>query len=56
MESFTTVLPAWKHKRPKIKSVLRKKTEVHESGSQTSDYSTKLQQSKHFGAGTETEI
>ena len=34
----------WKHKRPLIATVnLRKKTELEESGSLTSDYTTKLQ-------------
>ena len=34
----------WKHKRPQIaKTILRKKTELEESGSLTSDYTTNLQ-------------
>ena len=46
----------WKHKRPQIaKAILRKKTELEESGSQTSDYTTKLQLSRQYGTGTKTE-
>ena len=34
----------WKHKGPQIaKTILRKKMELEESGSLTSDYTTKLQ-------------
>ena len=34
----------WKHKRPRIaKEILRKKMELEESASWTSDYTTKLQ-------------
>ena len=38
------------------KAILRKKTELEESGSLTSHYTTKLQQSKQYGTGTKTEI
>ena len=33
----------WKHKRPKLPSNFERKTELEESGSLTSDYTTKLQ-------------
>ena len=47
----------WKHKRPqRAKAILRKKMEWEESDSLTSDYITKLQQSRHYGTGTKTEI
>ena len=48
MAFFTEVEPkvsqfVWKHKRPRItKTILIRKTELEESGSQTSDYTTKL--------------
>ena len=32
----------WKHRRPQLAKVLLGKTELEESGSQTSDYTTKL--------------
>ena len=34
----------------------KKKTDLEESGSLTSDYAIKLQSSGHYGTGTETEI
>ena len=48
----------WKHRRPQItKAILRKgKTELEESGSLTSDYTTKLQSSKEYRTGTKREI
>ena len=33
-----------------------RKTELEESGAQTSDYTTKLQSSKQYGTGTNREI
>jgi len=36
--------------------VLRKKNEAEESTFLTSDYTTKLQSSKQYGTGTNTEI
>ena len=47
----------WKNKRPRIaKAILRKKSELEESDSLISDYTTKLQSSKLHGIGTKTEI
>ena len=44
----------WKHKRPRIsKAILRKKkTELEESGSKTSDYTRKLKSQRQYGIGT----
>ena len=38
------------------KEILRKKNKVEESGSLTSDYTTKLQSSKKHGTDTKIEI
>ena len=47
----------WKHKRlQRAKGVLRKKNGAEESTFLTSDYTTKLQSSRQYGTGTETEI
>ena len=47
----------WRHKRPKInKAILKKKTELEQTGFLTSDYTTKLQSSKQYGTDTKTEI
>ena len=48
----------WRHKRPRIvKAILRKKkTELEESDSLTSGYTTKLQYSRQYGTATKTEI
>ena len=43
----------WKHKRPRIaKDILKKKMELEETGSWSSDYTTKQQSSKPYGTGT----
>ena len=48
---------AWKYIKPRIaKAVLRKKMDLEESTSLTSDYTTKLQSSRQYGSGTKTEI
>ena len=44
------------HKRPQITKAILKKNRTEESGSQTSDSTTKLQSSKQYGTGTKTEI
>ena len=41
---------------PNNQSNLEKKNGAEESDSLTSDYTTKLQSSKQYGTGTETEI
>ena len=47
----------WRQKRAQIaKGILRQKTELEESGSLTSDYTTKLQSSKQYDTGTKIEI
>ena len=48
----------WKCRRPRIAKVIliKKKMELEESGSRTSDYTTKQQSSKLYGTGTKTEI
>ena len=40
------------HKTPNSQSTQERKTELEESGSLTSDYTTKLQSSKHYNYGT----
>ena len=43
----------WKHKRPRrAKTILRKKTTQVKLGCLTSDYNTKVQQSRQYGTGT----
>ena len=52
-----TVKCVCKHKRPRIaKDILKKKNKLKELGSLTSDYTTKLQTSKPYGTGTQTDI
>ena len=42
--------------RPQRAKAILRKTEVEESDSLTSDYTTKLQSSRQYGTGTKTEI
>ena len=42
--------------RPRLAKTILRKMELEESGSLTSDYTTKLQSSKQYGIGTKTEI
>ena len=47
----------WKHKKPRItKGILKKRMELEESTSLTSDYTTKLQSSRQYGTGIKIEI
>ena len=47
----------WKNRRCRIaKAILKRKNGMEESGSLTSDSTTKLQSSKLCGTGTKTEI
>ena len=47
----------WKPKRPRIAKIsLKRKMELEESGSRTSDYTTKQYSSKPYGTGTKTDI
>ena len=41
---------------PSSQSNLEKEKQLEESSSLTSDYTTKLQSSKHYGTGTKREI
>ena len=45
-----------KNKKPQIaKAIWERKMELEESASLTSDYTEKLQQSRHYGSGTDPE-
>ena len=47
----------WRHRRPRIaKAMFKRKTELEESGSMTSNYTTKLQSSKQYVTSTKIEI
>ena len=53
LEEKKTLKCVWKHKRPQIAKVIsERKTELEESGSLTSDCTTKLQSSKQYGTHT----
>ena len=46
----------WKHKRLQIPKAALRRVGLEESTFLTSDYTTKLQSSRQYGTGTETEI
>ena len=47
----------WKYKKPWIaKAIWERRMELEESTCLTSDYTTKLQSSRQYGTGTNTEI
>ena len=46
----------WKHKRPRIAKDILKKMDLEESGSRTSDSTTKQQLSKPYGTGAKIDI
>ena len=46
----------WKHKRLQIPKAALRREGLEESTFLTSDYTTKLQSSRQYGTGTETEI
>ena len=47
----------WKYKRPRrAKAILRKKMQLEESGSLTSDDTAKLLKSRQYGTGRKTEL
>ena len=48
---------AWKYKKPRIAKVSwERRMDLEESTCLTSDYTTKLQSSRQYGTGKETEI